>query len=226
MQKNFDPSPIKDLKFDQKLPEGRTNHATVVLALYSKVPRNVKKILELGSGSGVVSIFLAHAYGCEVVGIEKSDILVSIANRNAETNGVKKHVRFVNCSVEETPEHFQPESFDMVVSNPPHFLHEGKRSPYSERNSWRRLDDKTARNFVETARKMLKNRGIFYFLLHPRDLIRWIKILESVKFGVHRLLPIYGSFNGQARLVLISGRKNSSSELVIESPLILNKEEK
>lgn len=226
MQKGFDPSPIEELIFDQKLPQGRTNHATVVLALYSKVPRNVKKILELGSGSGVVSIFLAHAYGCEVTGIEKSDILISIANKNAEMNGVKGRVRFVDCSVEDAPKLLQPESFDMVVSNPPHFLHDGIKSPYAERNSWRRLDENTARNFVETARKMLKNRGLFYFLLHPRDLTRWIKILESVKFGVHRLLPIYGSYNKQARLVLISGRKNSSSELIIESPLILNKEER
>ena len=226
MQREFDPSPIRKLTFEQSLPEGRTNHATVVLALYSKIPRNAKKVLELGSGSGAVSIFLAHTYGCEVVGIEKNEILVSIARKNADLNGVMEKVRFINCPVGEVTRHLELESFDVVVSNPPHLLHAGKTSPYTERNSWRRLDEETAHKFIEAARKMLKNRGLFHFLLHPRDLIRWIRFLESEKFGIHRLLPIYGNLEKQARLILISGRKNSSSELIVESPLIFSREER
>ncbi|WP_169746181.1 tRNA1(Val) (adenine(37)-N6)-methyltransferase [Kosmotoga pacifica] len=223
--RRFDSSPIMGLSFDQSLPEGRTNHATVILALYSFAPKNTKKILELGSGSGAVSIFLAYKYGCEVIGIEKSEALVKLAEKNAHMNGLDRQVRFLNCSVEDADRFLVPGTFDMVVSNPPHFLHGGRISPVASRNSWRRLEKKQAEGFIKTARKMLKNKGIFYFLLHPRDLIRWINILEIEGFGIHRLMPIYGNTKKQARLTLVSGRKNSSSELIIEPPLVLNEEE-
>jgi len=77
-------------------------------------------ILDIGSGSGNISIALAkNIPNCKVIGIDISEEAIEISKRNAELNKVENQVMFVNKDVSNGIE-IKENRFDIVVSNPPY----------------------------------------------------------------------------------------------------------
>ncbi len=73
-----------------------------------------KKILEIGSGSGYLSCWLARQ-GAEVVGIDISEKFCAIARQTAEQNNCSKNTGFRVETAENLS--FPDEKFDLVVGN-------------------------------------------------------------------------------------------------------------
>ncbi len=99
--------------------------------ILEKNSRKNLKVLELGSGNGIISIMLAHDRpGWKISGIELQEKLVHQARENAQLAGVQ--IKFLNEDLKN--EIFPPQSFDLLISNPPYFpKNEGKISPYNEK---------------------------------------------------------------------------------------------
>ena len=220
---DFDPGVLNGLIFDISYPLYRINHGTVLLSWFCKPPGKTRRSLELGSGSGAISIYLASRYGITASGIEVDGQLHKVSLENARRNRVEDRVSFFNCSVSDflTSKRETHHDFDIVVSNPPHYLHPGIESPDSRRNTARRISPGLMNEFVRATGALLKNRGAFFFLVHPRDLTKWIRRMEDERLGIHRIRFAHGKSGGQAQLVLIAGRKNSTSEILVEPPIIL-----
>ena len=217
--RDFDPRVLGCLDLDLTYLHARVNHGTLLLSWFIDPPKGSRKALELGSGSGVISIYLAKAFGLSVTGLEIDSELYNVSIKNARANCTEDLTNFINCDIRTYSSENRGEVFDLVVANPPHYVHSGLDSPDERRNTARRIDRDSARVFASAAGSLLKNRGAFYFILHPRDLTKWAHLLEDEGLGIHRLRFAYGSFEKQAQLVLLSGRKGSSSEIVVEPPI-------
>jgi tRNA1(Val) A37 N6-methylase TrmN6 len=217
--RDFDPGILGCLDLDFSSLQARVNHGTLLLSWFITPPKGARKALELGSGSGVISIYLAKVFGLSVTGLEIDSDLYKVSVKNARANCTENLTSFINCDIKAYCSENRGEIFDLVVANPPHYVHSGLESPDDRRNIARRIDRDSARVFASAAGGFLKNRGAFFFLLHPRDLTKWVRLLEDEGLGIHRLRFAYGSFEKQAQLVLISGRKGSSSEIVVEPPI-------
>jgi len=77
-------------------------------------------ILDIGSGSGNISIALAkNIPTCKVIGIDISEEAIEISKRNAEVNEVENQVMFVKKNISNGIE-IKGNRFDIVVSNPPY----------------------------------------------------------------------------------------------------------
>ncbi len=220
---DFDSRVLQGIRLEQSQERARVNHATVLLAWFCVPPSGSSQGTELGSGSAVVSIYLARRFSVRVTAIEIDSDLCKIAQRNVKENCADDKVSILELDIAEVADKLPAGSCDFVVSNPPHYLHEGKRSKYPLRNLWRRADASTVRSFLSASEWLLKNRGAFFFALHPRDLVRWMKAFANTKLGVHRMRFVHGGGNTQAQLVLLSGRKGSESEVVVEPPIVLKR---
>lgn len=76
-------------------------------------------VLDLGAGSGAISVALAHErQGIRVVAADKSWPAISVARRNALRNGVAGQIYFTVMDLFEALE-ARP-LFDIIVSNPPY----------------------------------------------------------------------------------------------------------
>lgn len=77
------------------------------------------RILDLGTGSGVIPVVLARELPhAEIISVDKSSAALNIAKRNLKRHGVEEQVTLVNsdwfsCLRKET-------KFDLIVSNPPY----------------------------------------------------------------------------------------------------------
>jgi release factor glutamine methyltransferase len=77
-------------------------------------------ILDIGSGSGNISIALAkNIPTCKVVGLDISEEAINTSRRNAKLNQVEKQLMFINKNVLRGIE-IGENQFDAVVSNPPY----------------------------------------------------------------------------------------------------------
>jgi release factor glutamine methyltransferase len=87
------------------------------------------KILDLGTGSGVIAIILAlELAAAKVTAIDYSYNALKVARHNAEKHKVTERIDFINCNwfdgiVAQT-------EFDVVVSNPPYIAREVLAIPF------------------------------------------------------------------------------------------------
>ncbi len=196
--------------------ESKPTHASALLLYFSKPSASSKKVLELGSGSGIVSIGIAKLYKREVVGLEIVKDLVKVSEKSAEFNGVKDKVRFVWGDVRDIRKIFKAESFDMVISNPPH--HIGKKaSPNKIRALARSASLETIEAFTDAISWSLKNGGEFSLALSPENLMDWLCSLRERRLEVKRMVFFHPK--DKAELVAVRGKKNARSGLIVEKPL-------
>ena len=77
------------------------------------------RVLDIGTGSGILAITLAAELPrASVVATDVSTDALQVARENAETLGVAERVEFVHCSLADSVEG----QFDIIVSNPPYVL--------------------------------------------------------------------------------------------------------
>lgn len=111
-----------------------------VLPLMAKHPElfEGKKVLEIGTGSGIISLFAAKPGAARVVSTDISELAVSCAKSNAELLGFSSQidVRLVPPDDISAYSVFEAgESFDVIISNPPYALdiHMESNDPFTDR---------------------------------------------------------------------------------------------
>ncbi|MBF0545558.1 MAG: methyltransferase [Candidatus Riflebacteria bacterium] len=143
---------------------------TVLLVNFCDIPEEQLKIADLGSGSGAISFLLKEK--CENFNITGFELLPEMHNlsiRNLSLNSNPPGIEFLCLDVREIPISYPPDSFDMVVSNPPYYkINRGKISPKPFRAHARHEISGTLGDFIQAATHLLKDQGKGIFVL-PAD---------------------------------------------------------
>ena len=77
--------------------------------------KGVRTVLELGVGSGAISISIAKYLNCRVDGIDRSNLALDVANRNLQAQNLS-NVKFWNSDWFEQVNN----KYDLIISNPPY----------------------------------------------------------------------------------------------------------
>ena len=105
---NLDPEIIIEIAQDVYSPSDDS-----LLLLSAINPKSNQKILEMGTGSGIISLHCAKA-GCKVTAADISQISLDCANNNAKINGL--NIQFIQSNLFSNIEG----KFDMIIFNPPY----------------------------------------------------------------------------------------------------------
>lgn len=222
-QCDFNPDILRGIKLKDAGKSHRPNHATSLLAWYVRLRKNTISVVELGCGSGILSVYLAKAYGVKVTGIEESALLAEVAKFSVEENRMSERVEIRNCSCAEVKSCFKAESFDAVVSNPPHHLF-NVPSEDPVRRQTRTATLKTLEEFAFATSYLLRNRGEFYYVISAEHLLSWIEQFNERSLRIKNIRFAHGRFSSKAELALIRGIKNGGPGLIVEPPIFLRKD--
>lgn len=215
---NFNYKAYKNIELPEK---ARTTHATQLLAWYIKPSRSIKTVLEVGAGSGYISLYLGKMFkSLDVKGLELNKEFIKLFNEGIKMNNLS-NVSIINSNLFDEDFLKREKEYDMIISNPPHYIDPGIWSKSDTRITERSLTRNQFEKFVSTFSKLLKNKGTFYLVLNTRDSIYWFSELLNNKMGIHRLRFIHGRPEKQAKLILVKGIKNSRSNVVVEPTIYL-----
>ena len=185
------------------------------------------RIIDLGAGSGVVSLLLARLTGAtELIGVELQEDLAVLARRNAELNGLSDRIRIVAADVMSLRTLYPVSSFDLVVANPPYRRRgTGKVSPKAGRDLARHESTAALADFLAIAKYLVAPGGRICFIHHPERLAEFLSVARDLKLSPLRLRMVHGSLMHDARMFLVELAKGRRGSLRIMPPLAVYSED-
>jgi tRNA1Val (adenine37-N6)-methyltransferase len=113
----------KGISFNQD--NGVLKIGTDALLLSTWIPKilhSSEHILDIGTGSGIIAILLAHEFSAaQVTGIDPEHKAVELARSNAESAEDHPRIRILQSGLMEFAE-TTDQKFDLIVSNPPFYV--------------------------------------------------------------------------------------------------------
>lgn len=194
----------------------------VLLASFARL-RKGNRILDLGTGSGVVALLLALRHpGVEIVGVEIQPSLARRAERNVVLNGLQDRIHVVREDVRRLGRSLAPESFDGAVCNPPYWpVDAGRLNRNDEKTGARHEAMGTLRDFLRAAAFAVKQGGRTGVVYPAARLAELFQSLRAEGMEPKRLRVAHARPDGDGDLVLVEAVRGGGEGLRILPPLVL-----
>jgi tRNA1Val (adenine37-N6)-methyltransferase len=189
-----------------------------------KTGREIKTIMDLGTGSGIVPLILSHKTKVSrLYGIEFQEKSWDRATRTVHLNEMSHRIEILQGDV---TEFFQRDSrcwentMDMVVANPP-YVPKGAGIPVQSkaRHLARHETAATLSDFVKTAYQLLKPKGHLVMVHRPARLPDLIWEMRTHGIEPKTLRFVHPFLDQAPNILLIHGIKGGGKELKLLPPL-------
>lgn len=191
--------------------------------LLSAMPANVEKtqqILDVGSGTGAISLSLAYRlkqnYG-QIKGVEIQKNLVELSQYSAALNNFLR-VHFYQEDIRNKLQNMDlsPCSFDVVITNPPYSDHD-MPSPNVSKATAHNHADFSLTDWLNFCLKMTKPYGYIY-LINRTEALPEICSAMAGKAGNLTVIPVYSKSEQNSKRILVKMQKDSKAPCRILPP--------
>ncbi|TFB08309.1 tRNA1(Val) (adenine(37)-N6)-methyltransferase [Candidatus Atribacteria bacterium MT.SAG.1] len=210
----------KELKIIQARDSYRFSVDSILLLNFIRV-KNYEKIIDLGTGSGIIPLLLfGKRKGLSIYGIEIQKDLADMARRSVELNKLQNYITIIQEDFRNLKNIFKNQQFDVVISNPPYIsLGQGKVNPSSSRAIARHEIKGDLEDIISVSNYLLKNKGRIYLIYKSSKLVKLIITLKKYSIEPKVVKFIHPRQGESANLVLLEGVKKGKEELKIEDPI-------
>lgn len=180
-------------------------------------------VIDLGTGCAVIPLILAYRGKAKrIVAVEIQKELAEIARKNVEENGFSDIVDVRHMDVKTVREHFDPQCFDVVVSNPPYRpVKTGRINPETQKAIARHELAMTLDDLMTASAYLLKDGGVLSVIYPAWRLDDLIVTAYHHGLTVKKLTCIHSRAGSRADLVHILARKKGGKEMIIAPPLFV-----
>lgn len=198
----------------------------VLLTNYCDIKNN-SKIVDLGTGTGIIPILLSGKRNySKAYGIEIQDEVAEMAGRSVELNKLQDKIEILNIDLKDVLDYLEPNSFDAVISNPPYKLNRtGIINPQDKKAISRHEIKCTLEDVISRAALLLKQYGRFYMVHRPDRLADIICLLRKYRLEPKQIRFVHPKAGAKPNMVLIRASKNGNPELKFDPPLYIYDEE-
>lgn len=199
---------------------------SVLLPNFVTLNKNVTKIIDLGTGNAPIPMILSTMTDAKIYGIELQKDIYDLAVESIELNKLDEKITLINDDMKNLEKYFEPNSFDVIVCNPPYFkLNEKSNVNEIEQKTIARHEKYiTLNEIIELAKKFLNNNGTFAMVHRTDRLIEIIELMRKCNIEPKKIQLIYPKEGSESNLVLIEGRKNGNPGLKVMPSLIIHNE--
>lgn len=194
---------------------------SVLLANFVTLNKNIKEVLDIGSGNAVIPMILSTKTKANITGIEIQEKSFNLGDKSIKYNKLEDRINFINTDIKEYKKNNSQELFDVITCNPPYFK-------VIETSNLNKNDYKTiARHEIKLnlselfkiASYLLKNKGNIAIVHRPERLIEIIEEMKKNRIEPKKIQFIYPGKDKEANILLIEGVKNGNPGLKILPPL-------
>lgn len=138
------------------------------------------RILDIGSGTGLISLMMAQRFPeAEVVGIDMDADACGQARENVMASPFRDRVEIECCRLQDFG---ATGVFDAIVSNPPFFV-DSLKNPDSKRTMARHTDSLPFRDLFAGVKRLLSYEGVFSAIV-PAEVVEQF-VAESCMLGFY-----------------------------------------
>ena len=197
-----------------------------VLLAHFIAPEPEARILDLGSGCGIVSLILSHRYPiASLVALEVQPRLAEVIRRNVAINSLASRCTVVEGDCRRIVALLPPNSFDWVVANPPYYpTASGRHHPETERAKARHEILGGIGEMVKSTAFALKSGGRAAFVYPAAREETLLGILRENGLAPKRLQRVHPYPESDPGLVLAEAVKGGGAGLDVLPPFCICQE--
>ena len=218
------PETTDDRLLDQRViyrqPATGLRAAVDPVLLAAAIPARPGDLLfEGGTGAGAAMLCVAaRVPAVRGIGLDKDPALVCLARSNAMANGWQD-LMFLAADIGASPV-IGP--VDHAFANPPYHAESGTASPSAARDQAKRMAPDTLAVWIAALARPLRHRGTLTLILPPRLLEQTFLAARGAGINIETIFPVWPKAGRAARFLLIQGRRNGRSPLVMAAGLTLH----
>lgn len=192
----------------------------VLLGAWTSIENNPFSILDIGAGTGILSLMLAQRSSAETIdAIEIDDDAYEQCVNNFEASPWGDRLFCYHASLEEFVEDID-EQYELIICNPPYYS-EDYKTENSSRDLARFQDAMPFEHLVKSISKLLSQEGLFSVIIPFKEEETFIDLASKYNLFPNRILHVKGNPTSEIKrsLMEFSFRENDTkiSELIIET---------
>jgi len=217
-----------DTFFDGKIriSQDRTGYRfslDAVLLAYFADPRSGDKVLDLGTGCGIIPLILAYRQPhIALYGVEVQTELAELADSNVRENQLEDRITVFCTDMKLLRPDMTAGPVDLVVCNPP-FRRQGsgRINPDAQRAVARHEIKANLGEIIQTSHRMLRTAGRLVLIYTAGRLTDILSRMRTDGIEPKFIRMIHSRQDTEAVLILIEGVKGGRPDLKIAPPLII-----
>lgn len=194
----------------------------VLLAHFAPVRRR-DRVLDLGTGCGVIPLLLAARHPeAQITGLEIQAETAEMASRSVALNGLTERIRIDCGDYRQVGRIYGHGQFDLVTINPPYREpSRGHVSPAAARATARHELSSTLADGVAAAAQAVRFGGRVAIVFLPERLAELMQHHQAQRLEPKRLRLVHPRAGRPAKLLLLEAVKGGGPGLTVEPPLLL-----
>ncbi len=181
------------------------------------------KVLDLGTGTGVIPILMSAKTKAEhFSALEIQPESAEMAKRSVMLNDLQDRIDIIEGDIKKTAEIFKPSSFDVITTNPPYMNFEGGlKNSYDPKTIARHevlcsLDD-----VAFAAQRLLKFGGKFFMVHRPHRLTDIMCVLREHKLEPKRIRFVQPYADREPNMVLVEAVRSGKPMIKVMPTLVI-----
>ena len=196
---------------------------SVMLSNFVTIRLRDKKILDLGTGNGVIPLILSLRTDKPIVGVEIQKSLSNLAEKSIRYNNLESQISIINSDMKDYVTSDTIEEYDVITCNPPYFK-------VNDKNFFNEQEEKmiarhevciSLEDVIHTASRLLKNNGSFAIVHRTERLLEIFDLFRKYHIEPKRIQFVHEKADKPSTLVLLEGTKHGKSGLKVEHPFIM-----
>ncbi|UCD71169.1 MAG: tRNA1(Val) (adenine(37)-N6)-methyltransferase [Syntrophobacterales bacterium] len=211
-----------NIKIFQKKKGYRFSIDSILLAHFVRLKEG-QKVVDLGTGSGVIPIILAKkAKSTEIWGVEIQDELAKMAKRNIEINHLQGRVHILQGDARNLVNRMESEEFDIVLTNPPYRkIRSGRLNPQRQKAIARHEIKGSLTDMAKIGFCLLRPKASFYLVYPAVRIADLITCVRESHLEPKRLRLVHPNMEKGAQLILVEAIKWGRPGVEIHPPLFI-----
>ena len=182
---------------------------------------NAKRILDVGTGTGVIALMLAQRFpDAQVCAVEIDEQASATARQNFKNSIFSERLTNNNISIEQFN---NPEKFDLIVTNPPFFVNDYKNAE-PKKEMARHASNTFFEDLIKKVNVLLGDNGCFWFVLPIKQAEFLVAKGEDYGLFLQKVIKLRSDVTKpEFRRIVCLGRNKSA---LLEEDFIIYESEK